>query len=60
MLIWRHPKKGFNTKLMGKDLYFIGLPSYLNLARKGLENRDILNKKGNNETTLLKPLTKSN
>ena len=37
------PKKGFNTELMGKDLlYWSSL--LLNLSKKGLENRDVLNK----------------
>ena len=51
------PKKGFNTQLMGKDLYYWS-SILLNLARKGLENRDILNKKGNNETVFLNHLQK--
>ena len=42
------PKKGFNTELMGKDLlYWSSL--LLNLSKKGLESRDILNKSGENE-----------
>ena len=51
------PKKGFNTQLMGKDLYYWS-SILLNLARKGLESRDILNKKGNNETVFLNHLQK--
>ena len=37
------PKKGFNTQLMGKDLLYWA-STLLNLSRKGLEDRDILNK----------------
>ena len=43
------PKKGFNTQLMGKDLLYWS-SILLDLSRKGLENRDVLSKKGNNET----------
>jgi glutamate--cysteine ligase len=51
------PQKGFNTQLMGKDLlYWSSL--LLNLSRKGLENRDVLSKKGNNETIFLNHLQK--
>ena len=56
-VISRIPKKGFNTQLMGKDLYYWS-SILLNLARKGLQNRDILNKKGNNETVFLNHLQK--
>ena len=43
MHILEAPKKGFNTELMGKDLlYWSSL--LLNLSKKGLESRDILNK----------------
>ena len=49
------PKKGFNTELMGKDLlYWSSL--LLNLSKKGLENRDILNKSGENEAKFLNHL----
>ena len=49
------PKKGFNTQLMGKDLlYWASI--LLDLARKGLENRDIFNKNGENETLFLNHL----
>jgi glutamate--cysteine ligase len=49
------PKKGFNTQLMGKDLlYWASI--LLNLSRKGLEKRDILNKHGKNETLFLNHL----
>ncbi|MDA7562568.1 glutamate--cysteine ligase, partial [Candidatus Pelagibacter sp.] len=51
------PKKGFNTELMGKDLlYWSSL--LLNLSKRGLENRDILNKSGENETKFLNHLEK--
>ena len=51
------PKKGFNTQLMGKDLLFWA-STLLNLSRKGLESRDILNKSGKNETLFLNHLQK--
>ena len=51
------PKKGFNTQLMGKDLlYWAG--TLLDLSKKGLEDRDILNKHGKNETLFLNHLQK--
>ena len=51
------PQKGFNTQLMGKDLlYWAG--TLLSLSRKGLENRDILNKNEKNETLFLNHLQK--
>jgi len=51
------PKKGFNTELMGKDLlYWSSL--LLNLSKKGLESRDIVNKSGENETKFLNHLEK--
>jgi len=51
------PKKGFNTELMGKDLlYWSSL--LLNLSKKGLENRDVLNKSGENEKKFLNHLEK--
>ena len=37
---------------MGKDLLYWS-SKLLDLSRKGLENRDILSKKGNNETVFL-------
>ncbi len=46
------PKKGFNTQLMGKDLLYWA-STLLNLSRKGLEQRDILNKSKKNETLFL-------
>ncbi|MBD1165052.1 glutamate--cysteine ligase [Pelagibacterales bacterium SAG-MED13] len=51
------PKKGFNTELMGKDLLHWA-SKLLDLSRKGLENRDILNKKGKNEVLFLNHLQK--
>jgi glutamate--cysteine ligase len=51
------PKKGFNTQLMGKDLlHWAGI--LLDLSKKGLENRDISNKHGKNETLFLNHLQK--
>ncbi|WP_440934007.1 glutamate--cysteine ligase [Candidatus Pelagibacter sp.] len=51
------PQKGFNTQLMGKDLLHWS-STLLDLSRKGLENRDVLSKKGNNETIFLNHLQK--
>jgi len=51
------PKKGFNTQLMGKDLLYWA-STLLDLSKKGLENRDVLNKHGKNETVFLKHLQK--
>ena len=51
------PKKGFNTQLMGKDLLYWA-QILLNLSRKGLENRDNLNKSGDNESKFLNHLQK--
>tara|TARA_B100001057_G_scaffold134643_1_gene134081 strand:+ start:728 stop:2023 length:1296 start_codon:yes stop_codon:yes gene_type:complete len=51
------PKNGFNTQLMGKDLLYWA-SNLLELGRKGLENRDILNRSGKNETIFLKHLQK--
>jgi glutamate--cysteine ligase len=51
------PKKGFNTQLMGKDLFYWA-STLLNLSRKGLEIRDVLNKNGKNETIFLNHLQK--
>ncbi len=51
------PKKGFNTQLMGKDLLYWS-SNLLNLSRKGLELRDIINKSGKNETIFLNHLQK--
>ena len=49
------PRKGFNTQLMGKDLLFWA-STLLDLSKKGLENRDIINRQGKNETLFLKHL----
>jgi len=51
------PQKGFNTQLMGKDLLYWA-SNLLDLSRKGLENRDILNKNKKNETLFLNHLQK--
>ncbi len=51
------PRKGFNTQLMGKDLLYWA-NTLLKLSDKGLENRDILNKNGKNETVFLNHLKK--
>ena len=51
------PQKGFNTQLMGKDLLYWA-KTLLDLSRKGLEKRDILNKGGKNETLFLNHLQK--
>jgi len=51
------PKKGFNTQLMGKDLFYWA-SLLLNLSKKGLKERDIIGKDGYNETNYLKHLEK--
>ncbi len=51
------PKKGFNTQLMGKDLLYWA-SNLMDLSRKGLEDRDIVNKSGKNETIFLNHLQK--
>ncbi|MDC0982347.1 glutamate-cysteine ligase family protein [Candidatus Pelagibacter sp.] len=51
------PQKGFNTQLMGKDLLYWA-KTLLDLSRKGLEKRDVLNKSGKNETLFLNHLQK--
>ena len=51
------PKKGFNTELMGKDLLYWA-STLLELSRKGLENRDVLNKSNKNEALFLNHLQK--
>ena len=51
------PQKGFNTQLMGKDLLYWA-SNLLDLSRKGLENRDILNKNKKNEVLFLNQLQK--
>jgi len=51
------PKKGFNTELMGKDLYH-WTSLLLEISKKGLENRDIIGKGGYNEINYLNHLEK--
>ena len=51
------PRRGFNTQLMGKDLHYWA-DNLLNLSKKGLKIRDILNKKSKNETLFLNHLQK--
>ncbi len=51
------PQKGFNTQLMGKDLLYWS-SVLLDLSKKGLEKRDIVNKSGKNETIFLDHLQK--
>ena len=51
------PKKGFNTQLMGKDLFYWS-SVLLDISTKGLENRDIIGKSGYNETSYLSHLKK--
>jgi glutamate--cysteine ligase len=51
------PKKGFNTELMGKDIYY-WTSIFLEISKKGLESRDIVNKNGYNETNYLNHLKK--
>ena len=51
------PKKGFNTELMGKNLFYWA-STLLDLSKKGLENRDVLNKSNKNETLFLRHLQK--
>ena len=51
------PKKGFNTQLMGKDLFYWA-SVLLKISKKGLKIRDIVGKGGYNETNYLKHLEK--
>ena len=51
------PKKGFNTELMGKDLYH-WTSIFLEISKKGLQNRDVIGKGGYNETSYLNHLEK--
>ncbi len=51
------PQKGFNTQLMGKDLLYWA-SNLLDLSRKGLEKRDVLNKSKKNEALFLNHLQK--
>ena len=51
------PKKGLSTPLMGKDLLYWS-SVILNISKKGLTNRNILNKKGLNEEKFIDHLFK--
>ena len=51
------PKKGFNTQLMGKDLFYWA-SLLLQISQKGLNSRDIIGKNGYNETHYLNHLEK--
>ena len=51
------PKKGFNTNLMGKDLYH-WTSILLEISKKGLKNRDVIGNGGYNETHYLDHLEK--
>ena len=51
------PQKGLSTQLMGKDLLYWA-SVLLDLSKKGLDNRDITNKSGKNETLFLNHLQK--
>ena len=51
------PQKGFNAQLMGKDLlYWASI--LIEISRQGLDNRDMLNRSGKNETIFLNHLQK--
>ena len=49
------PKKGFNTILMGKDLYYWS-SIFLKISKEGMKKRDIVGKGGYNETKYLEHL----
>jgi glutamate--cysteine ligase len=51
------PKKGFNTELMDKDLFY-WTSILLKISKKGLENRSIVGKNGYDETHYLDHLQK--
>jgi len=51
------PKKGFNTELMGKDLFY-WTSLLFEISKKGLESRDIVGKGGYNEAYYLNHLEK--
>ena len=51
------PKKGFNTQLMGKDLFYWS-SLLLQISKRGLENRDIVGKNHYNESYYLNHLEK--
>ena len=49
------PKRGFNTNFEGKDLYYWSNLIF-NIAKKGLDKRNILNKNNLNESKFLSHL----
>ena len=51
------PKKGFNTQLMGKDLFYWS-SLLLQISKRGLDNRDVIGKNDYNETHYLNHLKK--
>jgi len=51
------PKKGFNTQLMGKDLFYWA-SILLQISKRGLEDRDIIGKNHYNEAHYLNHLEK--
>ena len=51
------PKKGFNTQLMGKDLFYWA-STLLQISKRGLDNRDVIGKNDYNETYYLNHLEK--
>jgi glutamate--cysteine ligase len=51
------PKKGFNTELMGKDLLYWS-SILLDISKKGLDKRNVLNKSKENESKFLGHLEK--
>ena len=51
------PKKGFNTQLMGKDLFYWA-SLLLQISKRGLDNRDIIGKNSYNESHYLNHLEK--
>ena len=51
------PRKGFNTQLMGKDLFYWA-SLLMKISKQGLENRDIIGKNNYNESHYLNHLEK--
>ena len=51
------PKKGFNTQLMGKDLFYWA-STLLQISKRGLDNRDVIGKNDYNEIHYLNHLEK--
>jgi glutamate--cysteine ligase len=51
------PKKGFNTELMGKDLFYWS-SMFLTISKKGLKKRDIIGRHGYDEAHYLNHLEK--